>query len=56
MQRVTLTIPEAAKAMGISKSWLWMLIWRGEIPVVKIGRRRLIRRETLEDWLKKCES
>jgi excisionase family DNA binding protein len=38
---------DAADALGISRQHLYNLMRDGTIPSVKLGRRRLIRREAL---------
>lgn len=47
-----LTSDEAARYMGISKSHLYKLTMRGEIPHSKpLGKKCYFRRTELEDWL-----
>jgi excisionase family DNA binding protein len=41
-QRLTWTIPEAARLLGISKDSAYEAAHRGELPVRVIGRRLLI--------------
>ena len=36
------SIADAAKRLGISRSGLYVLIQRGELPTAKIGNRRLV--------------
>jgi len=38
-QRLTLTIEETAKVLGIGRQLAYDRVKTGEIPVVKIGRR-----------------
>jgi len=38
-----LTIDEAIRALGISRSTLWRRLRRGELPSVSRGGRRLVR-------------
>jgi len=38
----TMTIPEAAALLGISRSAAYRAVTRGEIPSVRIGRRLLV--------------
>lgn len=37
-----LRVEEAAERLGISRSYAWMLVGRGELGVVRIGRRTLV--------------
>jgi len=54
--REALSIEEAASAAGIGRTLLYELIGSGKGPAtIKLGRRRLIRREALEEWLKRLE-
>jgi excisionase family DNA binding protein len=49
--RLTLTVEEAAEALGIGRSAAYAAVIRGEIPCIKLGRRRLIPRAKLEVML-----
>ena len=46
-QRLTWTVPEAARLLGISKDSAYEAAHRGELPVRMIGRRLLIPRAAL---------
>ena len=47
-----LTVEEAADWLAISKPTLWRMIRRGEIPVVKIGKRTIrIKLSDIEDYI-----
>jgi nitrogen PTS system EIIA component len=48
-----LTIPEVAKYLKISKSKIYYLVQRKEIPHVKIGRNVRIKESELVMWLDK---
>ena len=53
-QKITLTVREAAKLIGISeKSAYNKLIRQPGFPVVKIGKRLVILREAFIKWLEK---
>jgi excisionase family DNA binding protein len=52
---VAYSVPQAALALGISKTSVWKLIKEGDLPAVKLGRRTLIPTgalQTLLDGLK----
>jgi len=47
------TVPEVAEYLKMSKSKVYYLIQRREIPHIKIGRNVRIRQEDLLKWLEK---
>jgi excisionase family DNA binding protein len=52
-----LTIAAAAAIIGVSKRHLEKIIARDEgPPVIKLGRRSIIRRETVSRWLAEREA
>ena len=51
MQKKTLTVPEAAKVVGISPSKMYQLVKVEGFPTIIIGGRILVSRKGLEDWL-----
>lgn len=46
--RMAISVNEAASALGMSASTIWKLIALGRIPVVRLGRRTLIKVEELQ--------
>jgi excisionase family DNA binding protein len=52
MDRI-LTVPEVATYLQMSKSKVYYLIQRKEVPHIKIGRNVRIRQSDLEKWLTK---
>jgi excisionase family DNA binding protein len=56
MQPDTYTRQQVCERLQISLATLERLIRRGELPVVKVGRRVLIRRRTLEAFLRQREA
>lgn len=48
---IAVTIPDAVKATGISRSSLYEAMKRGDLTARKAGRRTLIRVCDLEDYL-----
>ena len=49
--KLTLSIEEAAKVLGIGRNLCYDRVKTGEIPVIKIGRRLLVPRKALEKLL-----
>ncbi len=49
-ERLTLSIPEAAKVFGISRGLAYDLARRNElpVPVIKLGRRMVLSRKAVE--------
>jgi len=41
------SIPDAAKALGVGRSKLYELIGEGRLETVTIGRRRLVRTDSI---------
>lgn len=50
-QRLTLTVNEAAKMLGISRGLAYEMVKMGEIPSVHFGKRVLVPRSALEKLL-----
>jgi excisionase family DNA binding protein len=48
---LTLTVEEAAEALGISRAFAYEAVARGAIPCIRIGRRILVPRIALERML-----
>lgn len=49
--KMGLTIEEAAECTGISRNIMRKLVEWGKLPVLKVGRKTIIRRDTLERFL-----
>ncbi|MCL4849623.1 MAG: helix-turn-helix domain-containing protein [Acidobacteria bacterium] len=47
-ERRTLSVEEAARVMGIGRNSAYEAIRRGELPVVRLGRRLLVPQKALE--------
>lgn len=50
-QRLTLTVPEVAEMVGVSRAHAYELIRLGRIPSIRLGRRLIVPRKALEDFL-----
>jgi excisionase family DNA binding protein len=51
IERVTLTVEEAAQLLGISRGLAYEMARCGKLPVVRFGRRLLVSRGELERML-----
>ena len=51
MAKLTLSIPEAAKVIGISKSRMYVLAKSEGFPTVQVGKRILVSTKGLERWV-----
>ena len=54
--KVTLTVPEAAELIGVCKPTMYEMVHAGKVRSVKVGKKILISRQSLMDWLKKGDS
>jgi excisionase family DNA binding protein len=53
--KLAVSIAEAAQLLSISRSHLYPIVMRGEIPSFHIGRSHLIRISALEAWIRQQE-
>lgn len=51
MDSVTVTIDGAAKATGLGRTTLYTLINEGKLATVKIGRRTLVKTDSIRELL-----
>ena len=51
MDRQTVSVPEAAKILGVSASCVFGAVRRNELPALRIGKRIVIPRAALERML-----
>ena len=49
--KIGMTIEEAAEISGIGRNTMRKLVDWGKIPVLKVGRKTIIRRDTLEHFM-----
>jgi excisionase family DNA binding protein len=50
-QRLTLSVEEAGRLLGISRGLAYLLVNRGEIPSIRLGRRIVVPRRALDRLL-----
>ena len=55
-KRLCITVPEAAAMLGLSRNFAYELVKRGQLPVIRFGKRILIPKIALEKMLGKGES
>jgi len=51
MEKQTYSVPEAAKILGLNRNSGYEAVKRGEIPVIKIGKRLLVPKPALDRLL-----
>jgi len=56
LERLALSIPEAAKVCGLSRATLYRLIQEKRLETVKIGSRRLVRPRAIDALLREGEA
>ena len=49
--KMGMTIEEAAEVSGIGRNTMRRLVEWGKLPVLKVGRKTIIRRDTLERFM-----
>jgi excisionase family DNA binding protein len=54
--RMTLSVTEAAKRLGISRAFAYELVARGELPCLRFGRRVVVPRKALERLVNATET
>lgn len=52
VEKLTVSVPEMAKMVGISKCTAYELIHRAGFPVIWVGRRAVIPVDGLKEWMK----
>ncbi len=51
VEKLTVTVPEMAKIVGVSTCTAYNLIHRADFPVIRIGRRAVISLDGLKRWI-----
>ena len=51
MPKILVSVEEAMSALSLGRSKLLELTYSGEIPSVKVGRRRLFPVDQLQQWV-----
>ncbi len=50
-ERLTMTIPQAANVLGVSKNLMYPLTRRKDFPIIQVGTRRLVPIKAFERWV-----
>ncbi len=50
-EKLTLTVDETAKCLGVGRNSVYEAIARGEIPFIRVGKRLLVPKAALETLL-----
>ncbi len=50
-EKLTLSVEEAGKLLGVSRQVAYQLIHRTDFPTLHIGRRILVPKKQLEAWM-----
>jgi len=56
MEPVTVTIDGARKALGIGTTKIYELIGAGDLRTIKLGRRTLVRTDSIHALIEKLEA
>lgn len=54
-ENLTMSVAEAAKALGVCEKTAYTLTHRADFPAIRIGRRTRISREGLTEWVRRQE-
>ena len=56
-EKLTLSVEEAGKLLGVSRQVAYQLSRRSDFPTLHIGRRVLVPKKQLEEWMdRNCEN
>lgn len=55
-ERLLLTIPEAARMLGVGRTSVYALIRAQELPVVKIGAAARVPARAVREWAERAEA
>jgi len=51
---LTLSVPEAAQLLGVSRALAYQLVARGELPSLRLGKRLVVPRHVIDALLSSC--
>ena len=53
MEKMVYSVQEVAALLGISKSYAYELVKIKKLPVLELGKRKVIPKSSLETWIQK---
>ena len=56
MEKLAYNISEVAELLGISKSYAYQLAKENKLPILELGKRKIVLKESLEKWLQQNTS
>lgn len=54
-EKITVTVEEAARLLGISRSLAYEMARKGQLPTLKFGRRLVVPRRALEGLIEESQ-
>jgi excisionase family DNA binding protein len=54
-EKVALSVPQVAEALSIGVSQAWKLVNTGVLPSFRVGRRVLVSKASLQEWVARAE-
>ncbi|SHJ99644.1 helix-turn-helix domain-containing protein [Hespellia stercorisuis] len=51
MKKMTYNVRETAQILGISKSYAYELVKEKKLPVLELGKRRVVPKSALKKWM-----
>ena len=55
-EKLTWSLPDAARATGLSTRTIQSAIYRGDLPAIHVGRRVLLSPDAVRAWLASLQS
>ncbi len=52
MEKITYSVKEVAELLGISQSYAYELVKEKKLPVLELGRRKVIPKIVFDIWIK----
>jgi len=50
-EKMAFSVKETAQLLGVGRNTMWKAVWRGQVPTIRIGKRRLVPKVALEQML-----